>query len=186
MSERRAVTYPERVACAENTHKPYRAKAVFVAGGEILSLVHAFKYRRHRFLGDAMGKLMSLSLHDSSLLRRDSVLLPVPLHRTRMRERTFNQSEILAGKVAETAGIPVIAGALERKRLTMSQAELPAERRWLNVRDSFTVKMGSLVEGRDIILVDDVVTTGATVSSCAGVLEDAGAKSVSVLGFVVA
>jgi ComF family protein len=105
----------------------------------------------------------------------------VPLHRRRFRQRTFNQSALLAAGVALRMGLPVLDGGLTRTRDTGTQTRMNATMRSKNVRGAFEVRDPAVVEGRRILLVDDVMTTGATVSECSRALDEAGAADVYVL-----
>ncbi len=105
------------------------------------------------------------------------VVVPVPLHRSRRRERGFNQAEDLAGKV----GVPVVT-ALRRVRATASQATLPAAQRHRNVRGAFEVtRRGLALRGTRVVLIDDVATTGATLDACARALKECGVAEVRAL-----
>jgi ComF family protein len=111
-------------------------------------------------------------------------LVPVPLHRWRMLKRGFNQSSLLARAVSARTGLPSLLDSLVRHRATRSQQGLGAIERARNITSgSFEVPPGrrSRIEGRRLILVDDVLTTGSTLSACASVLQRAGAASVDVL-----
>jgi len=104
----------------------------------------------------------------------------VPLHPRRQRHRTYNQSSLLAAAAAGRLGVPLLAGGLVRTRDTASQTFMNMAKRKSNVRGAFAVSDPSWVEGRRILLVDDVMTTGATVGECARVLAEAGAAGVYV------
>ena len=108
-------------------------------------------------------------------------IIPVPLHPSRLREREFNQSAILALVIGERLGIPVLTNILLRERHTMPQVELDMKERKKNVAGAFTVQNGEMVIDKDIILVDDVYTTGSTVNECAKALKENGAGMVSVV-----
>ena len=108
-------------------------------------------------------------------------VLPVPLHSTRLRERTFNQAELLADAVARRLGIPCETQILIRSRPTRPQAELTREERSRNVRGAFDLRRGSFLKGSRLLLVDDVLTTGATAGACALLLKKAGARSVWIV-----
>lgn len=110
-------------------------------------------------------------------LRPFDFLVPVPLHPTRMRQRGFNQSLLLARGVSDILQMPV-EECIVRARRTDSQARLAAGERWQNVEGSIAVKPGSEIAGRAYVLIDDVVTTGATLAACAAALKQAGAASV--------
>lgn len=107
-------------------------------------------------------------------------LVPVPLHRARLRHRGFNQSRMLADHAANRLSVPV-EDLLVRSRRTEAQARLGAQDRVQNVKDAFVVIAGPGIAGRSLILIDDVITTGATLSACADALRHAGASSVSAV-----
>ena len=108
------------------------------------------------------------------------MVVPVPLHWRRRLERGFNQSRALAAAVAKRYGVPV-SGALRRRRATATQAGLTNARRRENVSGAFVVQRKAAVAGRRILLVDDVMTTGATAAACASALKRAGARYVALL-----
>jgi ComF family protein len=108
-------------------------------------------------------------------------ILPVPLHKRRLRGRGFNQSALLAKHVAKQLRIPIIPDCLIKVRDTLPQVGLGAKEREKNIRKSFEVKNKELVHGKTIMLVDDVFTTGATVRECSKVLKKAGARDIYVI-----
>jgi ComF family protein len=110
------------------------------------------------------------------LLNGVEIVVPVPLHWRRRRRRGFNQAEALARNL----GLPC-RNALRRRRSTPSQTDLPAAERQRNVRDAFALRRGAEVNGRIVLIVDDVATTGATIEACARVLRAAGAQEVRAL-----
>lgn len=158
-----------------------RARAVARYDGVMRDLVHGLKYRdRHestRLLGRWLGHAGSELLADADLL------IPVPLARTRLWSRRFNQSAVLAGVLARECGIPSDPFVLERIRRTQSQIGLTIDQRKRNVAGAFEVPAArrSAIEGCKVILVDDVITTGATANACARALKHAGAARVDVL-----
>ena len=144
-------------------------------------VVHELKYAGRR---RAAGRLAEALLEDPAvrvLVETSDVLVPVPLHPRRLRERGFNQAALLAAEVAQRAARPACADALVRRLDTRTQAGLSAAARRKNVRDAFVVRRRAAVDGRVVTLVDDVLTTGATALACARRLEEAGAREVRLL-----
>ena len=146
--------------------------------GVVQELVYALKYRNVRASAPRLAKPMSVHLMDRAITA--DVIVPVPLHPSRERERGYNQSELLAHGISKTTGIPMANGVLARTRNTPPQVSMstPEERR-RNVVGAFEC-VGD-VTGKHVLLVDDVVTTGATVAECAAQLRQAGPASVWVL-----
>lgn len=119
----------------------------------------------------------------SSLLDEADVIVPVPLHYVRLASRGFNQSAWLAGSLARRSGTPLCVDALKRTRRTPTQGGLSARARRRNVAGAFTVRpsRAGLMQGKRVLLVDDVLTTGATLSACTRALKRAGARHVDIL-----
>src|ERR671917_2472613 len=150
------------------------AKAPLKYDGVGKQIVHALKYRGYkRVVGRLAAPLMLQVLEGT----RFDAVVPVPLHRSRLRKRGFNQAELLAGGVAEKINAPV-SGTLQVVRRMRDQVELTAAGRRANVAGAFRAR--SRVRGR-VLLVDDVFTTGATMSACAEALVRAGAREVHAL-----
>jgi ComF family protein len=145
--------------------------------GVLRELIHLFKYGRVRPLAAPLGQFLASAIpRDQSF----DAVVPVPLHWRRRWERGFNQSALLAQAVARRYGLTVVA-ALRRQRATAAQAGLTNARRRENVAAAFAVRRNKVVAGRRILLIDDVMTTGATASSCALALKQAGARYVALL-----
>ncbi len=143
--------------------------------------VHALKFGGKTALANPLGDLMAEAGPAVLPVEVVDCLVPVPLHPTREAERGFNQSMLLARRVSRRWGIPVRPRALRRQRFTRPQTDLDADERRRNVRGAFALSRRAAVDGRHVLLIDDVFTTGATVSECARVLLDAGAATVGVL-----
>ena len=140
-------------------------------------LIHLYKYAGMKPLAKPLGEYLSLSL---PLDEAFDVVVPMPLHWRRRFERGFNQATLLAAQVARRRGIPVLH-AVRRVRATTTQTGLTNAKRRDNVRGAFRLARGRSLKGLRILLVDDVMTTGATGSACGSVLKRAGAKSVTLL-----
>jgi ComF family protein len=150
------------------------ARAAGAYDGALRDILHAFKYGRRQSLARPLADLMRRAA--GGLLTGVEIVAPVPLHWRRRRRRGFNQAEALARHL----GLPC-RNALRRLRSTPSQTDLPAAERHRNVRDAFAVRRGAGVNGRIVLIVDDVATTGATIEACARVLRAAGAQEVRAL-----
>ncbi|MHB8654675.1 MAG: double zinc ribbon domain-containing protein [Terriglobia bacterium] len=169
------------------------ARSYGLYGGGLRAAILQLKFRRRERLGKRLGELLSLKWDSlgASGANASRVLMPVPLHRTRRRERGFNQAELLArglsrrlARSGAAPGLRVETRCLYRTRATPPQTGLSLHQRKENVRDVFAVVRPEHIRDRVVILVDDVMTTGATLSSAAGVLKHAGA--LQVLGLTLA
>ena len=160
-----------------------RARAAVRYDEMARKLVLSFKYGDRLDLAPMMGRWMARAGRE--LLAEADALVPVPLHWRRLWARRFNQSAALAGAIAEPAGVPVLPGALKRVRATAQQVGLSKTERADNVQGAFRVpaERKGQVAGRRLVLVDDVLTSGATVDTCARALLRAGAAHVDVLVF---
>lgn len=146
-------------------------------GGALATAIRRFKYENRPDLSDPLGQLLRRAARDAALWA--DAVIPVPLHARRLCERGYNQAALLARPVARELSAPLFARALVRLRATGQQAQLERDERLQNVRSAFALR--TPVRGKRIVLVDDVVTTGATLLGCAGVLLSAGAESVTGL-----
>ncbi len=145
--------------------------------GVLRELIHLFKYGRIRTLARPLGEYLAVAIpHD----QRFDLIVPVPLHWRRRLARGFNQAALLAAAVARRYALPV-APAVRRRRGTPSQAGLTNAQRRANMAGAFRVRRPEQVRGRRVLLVDDVMTTGATAAACAAALKRAGASHVTLL-----
>jgi ComF family protein len=148
-------------------------------------LIHLLKYNQVRPAANVLGRMLVEAIEDLEPLFAGSEILvvPVPLHARKLRQRGFNQSELIARaalKLEPSAQFQLSAGSLKRCRETKSQIGLSRHQRRENIRGAFVVAKPEEVNGREILVVDDVLTTGTTVSECARVLRRAGASKVYV------
>ncbi len=157
------------------------ARAATRYGDLVREAIHALKFRGRRAMAVPLGDLLAETAARELAGRPVDVLVPVPLHRRRVRERGFNQAELLARRVGAARGIPVASRAMIRRAATTPQTELTAAERLANVRAAFAVARPGEVRGRHVLLIDDLVTTGATAGACARCLADSGAASVGLL-----
>ena len=160
-----------------------RARAAVRYDDVARTLVHALKYQDRTDLAPAMGRWMARAGHE--LLKEADVLVPVPLHWKRGWSRRYNQSGALARVIERQTGVKMSSEALRRVRPTQQQIGLSRKERASNVQGAFKVAADrqSLIHGRRVVLIDDVLTSGATVDACARALLRAKAASVDVLVF---
>ncbi len=154
------------------------ARAAVEYKGTVREAIHIYKYGRLRAMQEFLGPLMADAA--GAFFPDAEIAAAVPLHRRRLARRGFNRSRFLAKYAAQTLDIPLNLDALTRIRYTRPQVELSQAEREANVKGAFAVE-GDVFEGRRVLLVDDVYTTGATVRECAKVLKKAGAEKVYVL-----
>ncbi len=162
---------------------PYRfARAVCAYDSQSRRLVTALKYHDQTWLAPALGRWMQ-----RAVVQPDSInmIVPVPLHHRRLWWRTYNQSMLLATSLARYMPAPVMPQLLVRTRRTTPQTGLSKRQRQLNVRGAFAVnpRYEEQVQGKRVLLIDDVITTGATIHACCKALDKAGAASVDVVTF---
>lgn len=146
--------------------------------GVLSDLILGLKY--HRNIGLAEFVIPDLVRLMAASQFQFDILVPVPLSKTRQRERGYNQVTVWGKLLSATIGTPMLTSALYRHQTTISQVDLPVEKRWENVRGVFSA-VEEWVIGKNILLLDDVITTGATLAECAKVLKEAGANRVSAL-----
>lgn len=157
------------------------ARASLLHDGPGRALIHAFKYDFRTQLRRPLALLMAERLTDFVTLHRPDLIVPVPLHARRLRSRGFNQALLLAELLGREWGVTLVRHPLKRVRWTEPQINLAAEQRRANVRGAFHVPDAKPVNGKRLLLVDDVFTTGSTVEECARVLKEAGASRVLVV-----
>lgn len=160
------------------------ARAPYLFEGPLMTAIHDLKYGKKSHLARSLGPLLA-SYAANWLGPSDGLLvMPVPLHPQRLRERGFNQSLLLARHVASRIGADVDCLSLRRTRLTRPQTQLTSDERRKNVRRAFSVVEKANLKGRAVLLIDDVATTGSTLNECARALKKAGVKE--VYGLVLA
>ena len=149
------------------------------------ALVHALKYHGWERMADGMAERMARLAWPRDVVEERCALVPVPLAASRLRERGFNQSERLARALGARLALPVWDDVLQRGRATRTQTRLTPEQRLSNVSGAFHAPVGAAAKlrGRHVVLVDDVVTTAATLNACAATLFGAGARIISYTTF---
>lgn len=152
----------------------------FARSGRVQHLLHALKYKGHEEVGETLGNWYGADLKENNYQQQFDLIIPVPLHRQKLRKRGYNQSDSFAKGLAQILEIPWQPDALARTANTSTQTKKTRLERWQNVGELFTVARPQTIQNQRILLVDDVMTTGATLEACALVLLEAGARAVSV------
>lgn len=162
------------------------ATHLFQQGGTVRKVVHAMKFHGNTELCLMMGRQMGLDLLASGRFDDVDVLIPVPLHWLRRYRRGYNQSELLCRGIGEVLKVPVCTDAVVRHRYTRQQSLQQESRRASNVAGAFKVRKGDKIAGKHVLLVDDVVTTGATIAACANTIAAVDGVRISVAAFCMA
>ena len=149
-----------------------RLKAVtacffFSKEGKVQHLIHELKYKGNSDVGVFLGQELGKAIQEAPLFQGIDYLIPVPLHPKREKERGYNQSMMIAQGVSEVTGIPIGDMFLKRSVNTATQTHKSKEERWKNVKDIFVLDHAEKLEGKSVLLIDDVLTTGATLEACA-------------------
>jgi ComF family protein len=152
----------------------------FSKSGRVQSLLHVLKYKNQPELGVMLGNLYGDRMTEANLGGAFELIIPVPLHSSRMRKRGYNQSAKFAEGLTQILGIPFSDDIIERKVKTETQTRKTKLNRWRNVTEVFQIKDLDVVQNKNILLVDDVVTTGATLEACGNYLLEAGCSTLSI------
>ncbi len=149
-------------------------------------LIRSFKFHNKTSLRKTFHTIANTFAERHSLELRADLLLPIPIHPVRFRERSYNQSELLAEIVSDIFHIPVNINILTKMLLTPRQSDLRRKERWTNIQGAFKIENSSIIKNKEIILVDDLLTTGATASEAAKTLKQAGAAKVKLIALSAA
>jgi ComF family protein len=156
------------------------SRALGTYEGPLREAIHRWKYEGKIYITPLFGEWMARRFVDHWRIDLFDLVIPVPLHTQRLRERGFNQALLLAQDLGRRLGIPIGKRVLEKRKSTAPQVSLSGAEREKGVRGAFVLRNEGEVEKKGILLVDDVYTTGATVNECAKVLLDGGARRVDV------
>lgn len=155
-------------------------------GSDFRRILHMLKYGGYKELGEVMGRYMSAELSSGEFFDGVDMIIPVPLHRKKQKLRGYNQSEWIARGIASVTGIPLCAECMIREKNTETQTRKSTFERWENVEGIFRLCDTAHFEGKHVLLVDDVLTTGATTVACASAFAGVSGIRISVLTLAVA
>ena len=176
----------ESSSTMETQISKHRILALYPFSNDVRTIIHNLKYLNKRHLAVNLGSAIGKIIVEDKNIRKWDFLIPIPLHKVKQRSRGFNQSELIVDAIAEVSSIEKDYRILIRHRYTKNQAALPMRERAANVKGAFSVLNKSRIEGKKIILVDDVITTGSTMLECIKVLKEAGAKEVTAVSAALA
>lgn len=152
----------------------------FQKKGIVQNLLHKLKYDNRPEVGERLGRILSKRIVDDGYGHAFDLIIPVPLHKHKMRIRGYNQSAVIGEGMGKILEIPCDDFIISRKKSTHTQTKKSKIERWENVNDAFKVSYPDQVLGKRILIVDDVITTGATIEACAKSLLEAGASEISI------
>lgn len=153
----------------------------FEAQSEVANIVYQLKYKDNPEIGTMMGRMMAAEIQRAGFFDEIDGIVPIPLTRKRFRQRGYNQSEEIAKGISEITGLPMFKDVVKRTRFKGSQTHRWRWERLKNVESAFQLTHGESIAGKHLLIIDDVVTTGATTIACAKELAKAGNVKVSVL-----
>ncbi len=158
----------------------------FTKQGKVQHALHKLKYEGYKEIGETLGNWYGSDLKNCGLANEFDIILPVPLHPSKLKKRGYNQSDAFAKGLSETMQVNWSAAILKKTTATETQTNKKRLQRWENVKDIFSVADKGSIKEKKILLVDDVITTGSTLEACAKVLMEAGCNEVSVAAIAAA
>ncbi len=171
--------------CIKDKNKFVMSRAAFEYNGAAAKLIQRFKFgdrvNLSSFFSDELIKLYKTHFSAEGI----NAILPVPLSIRRLKHRSYNQTQLLAAVLSKKLSLPIYSQVLEKVKETPPQSRLSAEKRHENVKDAYRVTDRVSLKGKRVLLIDDVITTGATVNACTGVLRHAGIKQVYVMAIAM-
>lgn len=156
--------------------KDFYSRFVFETDKTLQSVIHALKYQKKFKLGMYLGEILSEGIKTRNW--QVDLIVPVPIHPLKKVERGYNQSDYIVKGLSKSLNIPYSTKLIKRTRHTESQTKLKMKARAQNVADAFVVRNPKIISGKNILIVDDIITTGATIQECGRVLVKGGAKTV--------
>lgn len=156
------------------------ALLLFHKKGSVQKLIHQLKYKGQREISSYLGKWTGTEIASTKTFTEADLVIPVPLHRKKLKTRGFNQVEGFGKEIAQALGVPYMDNVLVKKSFSTTQTLKERLSRWGNIEETFVLMHPEAVENRHILLVDDLITTGATLEACANVLQQVKNVKVSI------
>ena len=158
----------------------------FTKAGKVQHLVHQFKYKGKKEIGIFIGELYGKELMNTQSFAKTELIIPVPLHPKKEKKRGFNQSEIFAMGLSSSMKVPIDTNSLVRTFASETQTKKTRFKRWENVKEIFSLQNAEKLKNKHILLVDDVITTGATIEACANLLNTIEGVTINIASIAVA
>lgn len=159
---------------------------LFQKKGSVQKILHAIKYKKNKELAVLVGKWYAEDLIEDPIISKAHFIVPVPLHNEKLKQRGYNQSEEFGRGLSQGLNIPLETTILKRQQFTASQTKKSKYERWENVSDVFELTLPETFKNKHVILVDDVITTGATIEACCQLLQQIEGIKISVLSIAFA
>ncbi len=157
------------------------ALLLFGKSGIVQHLMHQFKYNKQQDIGLTFGTILANKIMESSLFPNIDYIIPVPMHREKRKTRGYNPASLISTVLTKELDIPNLQDVLIKKENNPTQTNKNRSERQSNVKNAFEIKNAQVVKGKSILLVDDIITTGATSGKCCELLKENGAKKISVV-----
>jgi len=158
----------------------------FSKKGNVQKLIHQLKYRGYREISEFLGVWLGARLAQEDLGLKIDMVIPVPLHKKKLKSRGFNQVEDFGKEIAKSLNVPYIDNVLLKTSFTSTQTLKARLSRWSNIEETFVLTNPELIKNKHVLLVDDIITTGATLEACSVVLREAGGVKISVASMALA
>lgn len=171
---------------SEKIIKGFTSLFVFEKDKELQDIVHDLKYNGKFSIGIFLGKLLAASVNDKIREWKIDLIVPIPLHHLKRAERGYNQSDFIAKGMKKILHVPVKSRLIKRVRFTETQTTMNLSERKENMKDAFALRSKKLLQNKSVLLIDDVITTGATTSECAKILLEGGAANVYAASVAIA
>ena len=159
------------------------AHAYFTKDSAVQNLLHALKYGGNKEIGVRLGRMMGRTLKWCGWNNDLSAVIPLPLHFSRQKKRGYNQAEMICNGIGDEMNVPVLTDVVQRKNITATQTHKSRTERWNNMKCKFELKNAPAIMNKHVLLVDDVVTTGATLEACGSELLKAEGVQLSIAAF---
>jgi len=149
----------------------------------VQNMLHGLKYRGNKDMGIQMGRMMGRALNSCEWNKSLLALVPLPLHFSKQKKRGYNQAEVICNGISQEMNIPVLTDIIERRKKTETQTRKSRTERWNNIESKFELKNGARMTNKHVLLVDDVITTGATLEACGSELLKIDGLQLSIAAF---